>query len=82
MESNDLILDLVYNPGSAFLPGDEKTLAIEIISQLHRKFDLYLNNLYAIKNLPIVRFSLILIIMFQLSILYGCIDYCFRPNKH
>ena len=55
-EGTGLILDLVYNPSGAFLPGSQQTLEAEFKRQLKRKFDIEFNNLYAITNLPISRF--------------------------
>ncbi|MRX46986.1 arsenosugar biosynthesis radical SAM (seleno)protein ArsS [Pedobacter puniceum] len=55
-EDSGLMIDLVYNPSGAFLPGDQTTLEAEFKRQLKRKFDIVFNNLYAITNLPISRF--------------------------
>lgn len=55
-EGTGLILDLVYNPSGAFLPGSQQTLEAEFKRQLKRKFDIEFNSLYAITNLPISRF--------------------------
>ena len=55
-EGSELILDLVYNPSGAFLPGDQMSLEQEFKRQLLRKYDITFNNLYAITNLPISRF--------------------------
>lgn len=51
-----LILDLVFNPSGAFLPGDQASLESEFKRQLNRKFDITFNSLFAITNLPISRF--------------------------
>lgn len=56
IEGSDLIIDLVYNPTGAFLPGDQKALEHEFKLQLLRKYDIHFNQLYAITNLPISRF--------------------------
>lgn len=55
-EDSDLIIDLVYNPSGAFLPGDQASLESEFKRQLKRKFDIVFNQLFAITNLPISRF--------------------------
>lgn len=55
-EGSDLILDLVYNPAGAFLPGDQSSLEAEFKRQLKTKYNIVFNNLYAITNLPISRF--------------------------
>lgn len=55
-EGTGLILDLVYNPSGAFLPGSQETLQAEFKRQLKRKYDIVFNSLFAITNLPIARF--------------------------
>ena len=55
-EGTGLVLDLVYNPTGAFLPGDQATLQAEFKRQLLRKFDIVFNSLFAITNLPVARF--------------------------
>jgi radical SAM/Cys-rich protein len=56
MPGTGLILDLVYNPSGAFLPGSQETLEAEFKRQLKRKFDIEFNSLFAITNLPVSRF--------------------------
>ncbi|NNL91639.1 MAG: radical SAM/Cys-rich domain protein [Saprospiraceae bacterium] len=56
MENSELILDLVYNPSGAFLPGDQVALENEFKRQLQRRFGITFNNLYVITNLPVSRF--------------------------
>jgi radical SAM/Cys-rich protein len=51
-----LVLDLVYNPSGAFLPGSQSGLEKEFKQQLKRRFNIDFNNLYAITNMPISRF--------------------------
>ncbi|MCH2021243.1 MAG: arsenosugar biosynthesis radical SAM protein ArsS [Saprospiraceae bacterium] len=51
-----LNLHLVYNPGGAFLPGDQFKLEIDYKRNLKNDFDLEFNKLYTITNLPISRF--------------------------
>jgi len=55
-EGSDLILDLVYNPTGAFLPGTQEELEPEFKRQLKRRYDIEFNSLYVITNLPISRF--------------------------
>lgn len=55
-EGSSLILDLVYNPSGAFLPGDQNELEGEFKRQLKRRYDIDFNNLYVITNLPVSRF--------------------------
>lgn len=51
-----LILNLVYNPAGAFLPGDQDGLEREFKARLKTNFNVEFNNLFAITNLPISRF--------------------------
>ncbi|MEQ8324101.1 MAG: arsenosugar biosynthesis radical SAM protein ArsS [Vicingaceae bacterium] len=53
---DDLILDLVYNPGGAFLPGDQKELERTFKRVLKDNHDITFNQLFALTNLPINRF--------------------------
>lgn len=55
-EGSGLLLDLVYNPNGAYLPGDQATLQAEFKRQLDRKFGIVFNSLFAITNLPVARF--------------------------
>lgn len=56
VEGSGLILDLVYNPSGAFLPGDQTALEHEFKAQLKRRYNIDFNQLYVITNLPISRF--------------------------
>jgi radical SAM/Cys-rich protein len=51
-----LILNLVYNPTGAFLPGGQAELQREFAAQLLKNFGVVFNNLFAISNMPISRF--------------------------
>lgn len=55
-EGSGLMLDLVYNPSGAFLPGSQAGLEREFKQQLHRRYGIVFNNLFAITNMPISRF--------------------------
>nr|MBS0036619.1 arsenosugar biosynthesis radical SAM protein ArsS [Saprospiraceae bacterium] len=55
-EGSDLILDLVYNPTGAYLPGNQATLEREFKRKLKRKYDIDFNQLYCVTNQPISRF--------------------------
>ena len=55
-EGSGLMLDLVYNPAGAFLPGDQQQLQRDFKQQLKNLFDIEFNQLYAITNMPISRF--------------------------
>ncbi|HET8829954.1 MAG TPA: arsenosugar biosynthesis radical SAM (seleno)protein ArsS [Pelobium sp.] len=65
-EGSGLIIDLVYNPSGAYLPGDQKSMEAEFKRQLKRKFDIVFNSLFAITNLPVSRF----------------LDYLLETNKY
>lgn len=51
-----LILNLVYNPSGAFLPGDQKSLEKEFKAKLKTNYNIDFNQLYTITNLPVSRF--------------------------
>lgn len=51
-----LILDLVYNPSGAFMPGDQVSLETEFKKALKNEFDIDFNYLFCITNMPISRF--------------------------
>lgn len=53
---SSLVLNLVYNPSGAFLPGDQTALEGEFKRRLKRQYDIDFNQLFAITNLPISRF--------------------------
>jgi len=53
----DLQLNLVYNPGGAFLPGDHSDLETAYRRELQERFGLYFTNLLTITNMPLGRFE-------------------------
>jgi radical SAM/Cys-rich protein len=55
-EGSGLMLDLVYNPTGAFLPGDQKQLERDFKHELKAHFEIDFNNLFTITNIPISRF--------------------------
>lgn len=55
-DKSDLILDLVFNPSGAILPGDQASLEQEFKRRLKNNFDIQFNNLFTITNLPVSRF--------------------------
>ncbi len=55
-DGTNLILDLVYNPSGAFLPGDQGSLEKEFKKKLMEPYGIVFNQLFAITNLPISRF--------------------------
>ncbi len=56
-EGTGLILDLVYNPVGAFLPGSQKALQQDFKLALKKDFDIEFNNLFTITNMPISRYK-------------------------
>lgn len=54
---NNLRLDLVYNPGGAFLPASQRQLEADYKKILKYNYDIRFNNLITITNMPINRFS-------------------------
>lgn len=55
-EGSGFLLDLVYNPSGAFLPGDQKALELDFKKALKEDFNIEFNSLFTITNLPISRF--------------------------
>jgi len=56
IEGSGLQLDLVYNPGGAFLPGNQEKLQSDYKRELKQYCNLEFNHLYTITNMPIKRF--------------------------
>lgn len=56
IEGSNLILNLVYNPSGAFLPGSQEGLQAEFKKKLGNNFGVSFNSLYTITNIPISRF--------------------------
>jgi len=52
-----LKLDLVYNPGGAFLPGEQSSLESDYREHLHKEHGIVFSNLRTITNMPIGRFQ-------------------------
>lgn len=55
-KDSGLELNLVYNPGGAFLPGSQVGLQKDYKERLFNEFGIEFNNLYTITNLPVNRF--------------------------
>ena len=53
----DLQLNLVYNPGAAFLPGDQAALENDYKRELKERFGVYFTHLLTITNMPLGRFG-------------------------
>lgn len=56
MEDSELVLNLVYNPSGAFLPGSQSELEAEFRKKLRDRFEVEFNSLFTITNIPISRF--------------------------
>ncbi len=54
---DDLQLDLVYNPGGAFLPPSQESLETDYRQRLLDDFGIRFTNLLALANLPVKRFE-------------------------
>ena len=55
--NSNLNLDLVYNPGGAFLPPEQKQLEADYKQILFKEHGIVFNQLYALANLPVSRFE-------------------------
>ena len=55
-EGTGLVLNLVYNPSGAFMPGSQGGLEVEFKKRLGTKYGISFNSLFTITNLPISRF--------------------------
>lgn len=56
IEGKELKLDLAYNPGGVFLPGNQINLEADYKKELATHFNLKFNELFTITNMPINRF--------------------------
>ncbi len=61
MLNSELSLDLVYNPGDAFLPPPQQSLQADYKKQLLQDFGIHFNNLLTLTNMPISRFGSMLL---------------------
>ncbi len=52
-----LVLNLVYNPGGAFLPPAQDKLQVDYEARLSADFGVVFDQLFTITNMPIARFS-------------------------
>ena len=57
VEGSGLVLNLVYNPGGAFLPPAQAGLELAYKEKLMADFGIVFNQLYTITNMPIKRFA-------------------------
>ncbi|NQT27484.1 arsenosugar biosynthesis radical SAM protein ArsS [candidate division KSB1 bacterium] len=56
MEENGLQLNLVYNPGGAFLPPSQSAIEADFKRELDHRYQIRFNHLFTIANMPIGRF--------------------------
>lgn len=56
-EDKNLPLNLVYNPGGAFLPGQQQKLEADYKTRLLEDHQITFNNLFTITNMPVNRFG-------------------------
>ncbi|UZE97544.1 arsenosugar biosynthesis radical SAM (seleno)protein ArsS [Alkalimarinus alittae] len=61
VEGSGLILNLVYNPGGAFLPPPQQQLELDYKRELFDRFTIAFNQLFSITNMPISRFGSVLL---------------------
>jgi radical SAM/Cys-rich protein len=59
--NSHLPLNLVYNPGGAFLPPSQASLKSDYKKRLKEDWDIEFDDLYTITNMPISRFGSILV---------------------
>lgn len=59
-EGSELTLNLVFNPGGAFLPTSQKALEGDYKREMWKRYEVSFNNLFTITNLPVGRFLLYL----------------------
>lgn len=55
-ENSDLEINLVYNPGGAYLPPPQKSIEADYRRALLKQHGIKFNHLYAITNVPVGRF--------------------------
>lgn len=56
-KDKSLVLNLVYNPGGAFLPPPQKSLELQYKQKLKNEYGIIFNNLFTITNNPVGRFG-------------------------
>ncbi|MDX1697730.1 MAG: arsenosugar biosynthesis radical SAM protein ArsS [Thiohalobacterales bacterium] len=77
--ANGPMLDLVYNPGGAFLPPDQQQLERDYKIRLYDDFGVRFNSLYVLANLPINRFARYLHNNNQLQSYIELLENAFNP---
>ncbi len=54
--SDNLVLNLVYNPVGAYLPPPQSSIEADFKRELKARYDISFNDLFTITNMPIARF--------------------------
>jgi radical SAM/Cys-rich protein len=57
IERTGRTLDLMYNPGGAFLPPEQSKLEVAYKSELKEAYGIEFSNLFTLTNMPIKRFA-------------------------
>ena len=60
-EGNNLVLDLVYNPGSCVLPPEQGMLESDYKQQLKNSYNIVFNRLLTMTNMPIMKYKKVLL---------------------
>jgi radical SAM/Cys-rich protein len=75
-----LKIDLVYNPGGAFLPPNQEELEADYRMRLRNDFGIEFSNLFALTNLPVKRFAAWLKQKGELQNYYELLVNSFNPS--
>lgn len=78
--SSGLVLDLVYNPGSASLPGPQASLRADYGRILLEEHGIVFNDLYCMTNMPISRFLEDLLVAGRYEAYMQLLFESFNPN--
>ena len=57
LENTGLFLNIVHNPGGAYLPGDQPSLERDYKRELANRYGISFNQLFCMTNMPIARFE-------------------------
>lgn len=79
--SQDLVLNLVYNPLGPYLPPPQLALEADYRKMLSERFEVSFNNLYTITNMPIARFGSTLISRGELDSYLTLLQDAFSPGN-
>jgi radical SAM/Cys-rich protein len=74
------ILNLVYNPGGASLPGNQGELETAYKKELLKEFGIHFNSLFTITNMPIKRFASSLLFQGKLEEYMHLLINSYNPN--